>query len=592
MKGARIFFAALAILLPISVALAEVPQTINYQGRLTNSSGDPLDTTVSMTFSIYDTPTGIVWKWRETQPSVTVTNGLFNVLFGSVHPVADSIFAGGDRWLGISVGFGQGGEPEFLPRTKLASVPYALHASTVDSASVGIVSGDLRIPGKLILGTADKQSLTASEILSPSGTLAIGKGVQDLNGNWVFDPGIKVGIGTIAPLGEFHVENGQSFFTLGTVGLTPIAAAGVSMYTSHNYRHGLAIRTENNLFGDVDHGALWIENTGDGGHTFYAADQSLPDPTPFVITKDGDVGIGTINPNYELDVNGGGHFDFVKAADGDELGLRGSVIAHGAGCTPDKMCPPAVDGVIGIMHTSYLGINGCGVRGMVHGGGGTGVLGQGPVGVYGQATGHYMLPSTSFGVYGKAMNVSPPDASYGVYSNGDAYVYGDLGVLGTISKSACNFKIDHPLDPENKYLYHSSVESPDMKNVYDGVATMDAKGEATVQLPSYFEALNRDFRYQLTCIGGFAPIYVAEEISTNVFKIAGGTTGMKVSWQVTGIRKDPFAEANPIQAEVDKPDTERGKYLHPKAYGLGEEYGIDYELRKRMEEEDKEMKQQ
>jgi hypothetical protein len=135
-------------------------------------------------------------------------------------------------------------------------------------------------------------------------------------------------------------------------------------------------------------------------------------------------------------------------------------------------------------------------------------------------------------------------------------------VTGTLTKPAGSFKIDHPLDPANKYLYHSFVESPDMKNVYDGVATLDSSGTATVELPKYFQALNKDYRYQLTSIGHFAPIYVAQEVSENSFKIAGGLPGQRVSWQVTGIRQDPYAAAHAIVPEVDKALVDRGKYLY------------------------------
>ncbi len=81
-----------------------------------------------------------------------------------------------------------------------------------------------------------------------------------------------------------------------------------------------------------------------------------------------------------------------------------------------------------------------------------------------------------------------------------AYFSGDVYVNGTLGKAGGGFKIDHPLDPANQYLQHSFVESPDMMNVYNGNIRTDANGEATVMLP-LFEALNRDFRYQLTVIG-------------------------------------------------------------------------------------------
>ena len=153
---------------------------------------------------------------------------------------------------------------------------------------------------------------------------------------------------------------------------------------------------------------------------------------------------------------------------------------------------------------------------------------------------------------------------------------GNVQIVGMLTKGSGSFKIDHPLDPENKYLYHSFVESPDMKNIYDGVAILDVNGQAIVELPEWFEALNQDFRYQLTCMHGFAPVYIDEEISGNRFKIAGGKPGMKVSWQVTGIRHDAFANAHRIPVEEEKPGAERGTYLHPAEFGQPPERGVTH----------------
>jgi len=145
----------------------------------------------------------------------------------------------------------------------------------------------------------------------------------------------------------------------------------------------------------------------------------------------------------------------------------------------------------------------------------------------------------------------------------DTVIQGNLTVTGNISKGSGSFRIDHPLDPANKYLYHSFVESPDMMNIYDGNVVTNQFGLATVTLPAYFEALNRDFRYQLTVIGQFARAIVAREIAHNRFTIKTDRPGVKVSWQVTGIRRDAYANAHRIQVEVDKPESERGTYLHP-----------------------------
>lgn len=177
--------------------------------------------------------------------------------------------------------------------------------------------------------------------------------------------------------------------------------------------------------------------------------------------------------------------------------------------------------------------------------------------------------------------VTTPHSSalYAVASSGEAraaWLQGNVDITGTLTKGAGSFKIDHPLDPARKYLYHSFVESPDMMNIYNGVVTLDANGEAWVELPDWFEALNRDFRYQLTCIGAFAPVFVAEKIAGNRFKIAGGTAGLEVSWQVTGVRHDAFADQNRIPVEQEKPDEEVGYYLHPSALGQPEEKGIEW----------------
>jgi hypothetical protein len=154
---------------------------------------------------------------------------------------------------------------------------------------------------------------------------------------------------------------------------------------------------------------------------------------------------------------------------------------------------------------------------------------------------------------GTAMVATATGSGIAGLFNGSVKVTGNLTVAGTVSKGGGSFRIDHPLDPEHKYLYHSFVESPDMMNIYNGVVTLSRHGDAVVKLPDWFEALNRDFRYQLTCMGRFAPVYIANEVSGNEFKIAGGRPGMKVSWLVTGIRKDAFANEHRIPVEENKP---------------------------------------
>jgi hypothetical protein len=239
-------------------------------------------------------------------------------------------------------------------------------------------------------------------------------------------------------------------------------------------------------------------------------------------------------------------------------------------------------GVLGANSANGQGVRGdspggTGVQGHSNAPDGAGVNGYntastGPAyGVLGTSAGGTGV--AGFGSFAGVNGGTDSAAGIGVigYNNGGglAGVFnGGVQINGTLTKSAGSFKIDHPLDPANRYLSHSFVESPDMMNIYNGVVVLDGKGEAWVALPDWFEQLNRDFRYQLTAIAAPAPkLYVANEISGNRFKIAGGKQGGKVSWQVTGVRKDAYAEAHRIKVEEDKPLGERGYYLHPEVFG-------------------------
>ena len=139
--------------------------------------------------------------------------------------------------------------------------------------------------------------------------------------------------------------------------------------------------------------------------------------------------------------------------------------------------------------------------------------------------------------------------------------------------------MDHPLDPANKLLQHAAVESPDMKNIYDGNIVTDAAGEAVVELPDYFEALNRDFRYQLTVIGQFAQAIVATKIANNRFTVHTDKPNVEVSWQVTGIRKDAWANAHRVNVEPVKTALYQGHYIHPELYGAPEEASMEWARR-------------
>jgi hypothetical protein len=190
--------------------------------------------------------------------------------------------------------------------------------------------------------------------------------------------------------------------------------------------------------------------------------------------------------------------------------------------------------------------------------------------------GLYNGGATSFngvGVHGRA--IAAAGFGIGVLGEGDSFgvfAQGNLGATG-----AKTFLIDHPLDPENRYLRHYSMESPEVLNVYRGNVILDANGEGIVTLPDYFDAININVTYQLTAIGAAAPeLHVQSEVdASRQFKVAGGKAGMKVSWVVYGERNDlVMRQPGMRDVEIEKQGEARGRYLVPSLYGAAEESRI------------------
>lgn len=213
--------------------------------------------------------------------------------------------------------------------------------------------------------------------------------------------------------------------------------------------------------------------------------------------------------------------------------------------------------------------------------GGYGTYGIGHSGVVGET--NYQL---GFGIYGRNYDaIGPLGNAVGTYGMGyigvwgdqsdplgySVYANGDFGAAGT--KAFC---IDHPLDPANKYLKHFSIESDEVINLYRGTIGFDSNGEAVVEMPSYFESVNTNFSYQLTPIGGFAPLFIKEKMADGKFIIGGGNEGLEVSWVVHAERNDPYLQQNPEKrnVEVEKETWNQGKYLQPQLYNQSDDLKI------------------
>jgi len=328
-----------------------------------------------------------------------------------------------------------------------------------------------------------------------------------------------------------------------------------------------AITSANIAAGSVTPSRLSVSGAGDGqvlqvnGVTAawgtldgaVIADESIPV---------GKIDAGPASVGSIVTYNGG---DVVWAPDGMTLPFKGSVTASdsvGIRVSSPSVLEGSGFAIQGIMTSPNGGAFASAIRGENRS---TSALGVGVWGSHdGGGWGVYGRSTSGRGVYG-----SSPDGFAGYFS-------GNVRVTGSIEKAGGSFKIDHPLDPENRYLLHSFVESPDMMNVYNGNVTLDGSGGATVTLPEWFEALNSDYRYQLTAVGAPGPnLHVAQEIAGNSFRIAGGSAGMKVSWQVTGVRNDAWARQNRIPVEQVKEGAEQGTFLHPEAFGVSETRGIE-----------------
>ncbi len=536
---------ALCLACLAATVLAAVPRTILYQGRLTDN-GTAVTGSKNVVFTIYSGSGTQVWSSGSL--SVTFDNGLFSVELGKSPQPALPVDAWGTD-TAMSLGITIPPSAELSPRLRFGTTVYAFHALTAESAGSGG-------------GWLHNESLVKLE-----------------------DPDNSVGIGTTTPYAKVGIacngaETALRLESPGTDGYSPALDALNSNTTCAIFRAGESDWVPADLWPSIyavstlsDGSAIWAENAANERPALYAANTA----TGAAIWATSDYG-------YTFESYGA--YGILAQAD-SAYTLRAENYCE------DQMAFVSTSMYAGTAvadHVAVLGyskpIDNYGIGGVFEGGyeGVQAVVEAAGSGDYcalqAQVTGG---SGYNYGVYsavsGSYVNCALYTTASGGAADYAAYFDGDVTITGTVTNYSATMAIDNPVDPANSYLQQAEVVSDNLKSVYDGTVTLGADGAAVVQLPNWVESFCGDFRYQLTCIGGYAPVYVSSEISGSQFTIAGGTAGLKVCWQVTGIRKDQYALAHPLEVEKAKLTTEKGKYLHPELFGYGEDHSINLDLK-------------
>jgi hypothetical protein len=520
-----------------TAVVAEVPHTILYQGRLTDN-GIPVNGLKSVRFKIYDRSSNPIWNSGTV--NVTFTDGLFTIELGqSPQPSLPLEIWPADTAMSLGVTIET--NPELTPRLHFKTVPYAMHALTAGHANSGG-------------GWWHENGLLSLE--DPNDSIGIGTST----------PEAKVGISSSSDQPVFRVYSDGPLrpFSSPTMELLSLNNTGLILRRGYSWMRPAYPLPALYAVSTVEEGvAGWIESYSSLNSTILVKAEGTGGAIS--VSSYGGYGLDTW---YGKGIRAVADSATAIRAESNCGGATATVLssAYTGTASYDHIAvsgysrPADFYGIGGKFEGGYIGAEGnvnpdpgethfyYGVRGQVNGGAGY------SYGLAGYATG----AGINFGLYASATNGT---------TNWAGYFEGNVNVTGSVTKAASTLAIDDPIDPENSVLQQAEVVSDNFKAVYDGIVTLDASGAAAIQLPKYVESFCGDFRYQLTCVGGYAPVYVSSEISGNQFSIAGGQPGLKVSWQITGIRKDKYAQANPLEVEKKKLASQQGKYLHPELFG-------------------------
>jgi hypothetical protein len=552
-----------------------IPQMLSYQGKLTDTLGQPVpDGNYQLTFRLYTQPTGGSAVWTEAQ-TILVKSGLFAALLGTLTPIT-SLPESGACYLSLQVA----ANPELSPRQRIVSAAYSYLAGR--SASADLLQGkDTTALDSRYVNEGQASSVTSNMIVD--GTIA----AADLNQmgastdqvlKWTGSAwaprndsvGSGGGGGTVTSVGQATgvLCNPNPITTTGTVGFDLpwcdvrfVNEGQADAVTSSMIVNGTIVAADWNQMGAASGQVMkWIGSawqprndsvdTGDNAWVRGTPDSVLYTVHQLGIARGGSTNMlygnqrqthtnlgvacttGTSGQNYPYVTVSGG-YDNTAPGDYATVGGGGYNIASGSSA--------AVGG--GYLNTASAS---SATVGGGHQNTAAGSYATVAGGVYDTSAAQYSFTTN-------ASSVVPSGYDYSAAFNGQRATASGQTRVGALSKASGTFTIDHPLDPSGKILNHYFIEGPEMRNIYDGEAVLDASGRAVVTLPDYFDALNRKPRVQLTGVGTFE-VYIAEKVAGNRFVI-GGKPGTEVYWQVTGERQDVSAEITRRLMPVEQPKT-------------------------------------
>tara|TARA_R110002049_G_scaffold288330_2_gene470689 strand:- start:1361 stop:3058 length:1698 start_codon:yes stop_codon:yes gene_type:complete len=538
----KIVLAIIALAIVSLTSFAQSPEGFKYQAVVRDAGNAILtNQSVGMRLAIKQGSATGTAVYTETFSSTTNAFGLVNLEIGSgssTDVFADINWANGPYFIETAADITGGTNYTVMGTSQLMSVPYALHAKIADSALVDLVDD------------ADNDPSNEIQVISLSNdTLFLSNGgFAKLPGGFNGDFNSLTNLPANLDIDSTNDFDGNYSSLVGAPTLISSFTNDAGYLTSFTELDGDSTNEIQVL--SISNDTLFLSNSG-----FVVLPASGGAGGNWTLTGNniskanaGNVGIGTTNPKSLLMVVEDSLANIELASVAFNKVKSGSLIFN-ENSTYNGFCGFQLnhDGAANALSL----ISGCSSPDTIFRASRNGYLNVKKLAVGGSIL---QNPFSDFSVTGASE------------FTGNMTITGNLTVTGSIAKGSGTFKIDHPLDPANKYLVHSFVESPEMMNIYSGNIVTGTDGYATVELPSYFEAANKDFRYQLTVIGTFANAIVKEKISNNTFVIQTNEPNVEVSWAVTGVRADKFANKNRVQPEEDKEI--KGSYVHPELYNM------------------------